>query len=54
MTRTTVRKPCHVCEGTGEVLDERGIAIVCGACLGQCFKDENPDGPVCDVERPEQ
>ena len=49
MTRTTVRVACHVCDGAGEVVDERGVRVVCGGCMGHGFKDESPDGPVCHV-----
>ena len=50
MTHSTVRVACHVCDGAGEVVDERGLWVVCGECMGHGFKFENPDGPMCATE----
>ena len=41
----SIRVACTVCEGSGEVVDERGIWVVCGGCMGHGYLDENPPAP---------
>ncbi len=47
----TVRVRCWGgCDDDGMVPDEDGIPRVCPTCMGQRFRDVNPDGPCCDIE----
>lgn len=45
-----IRVGCPVCDGKGEIEDERGVVVVCHGCVGQGYHYENPHAPACDVE----
>jgi len=47
--KRSIRLPCADCNGKGDKPDDRGIVVVCDACLGMRFHDVNPDGPCCDI-----
>ena len=42
-----IRVPCAVCDALCELVDERGVTVVCYGCLGMGWKFEDAAGPVC-------
>lgn len=49
MTIHSVRVPCTTCDALCELVDERGITVVCHSCLGMGYKFEEPGGAVCEI-----
>lgn len=47
---TLIRIACPVCDGRCEIVDDRGITVVCHGCLGKGYHWENAPSPACDIE----
>lgn len=44
-----IRVPCTVCDALCEIVDERGMTVVCHGCMGHGWKLEEPAGPACEL-----
>lgn len=49
-----MRVACPVCDGKGEIPDDRDVVVVCHGCLGKGYHFENAPAPVCDVDEHEE
>lgn len=49
-----IRIACPVCDGRGELRDDREVMVVCHGCLGKGYHFENAPSPACDVETHEE